>query len=178
MDGYTGRISLVSGVGEGADEVEARRNLKGFLDLIGKFAVTGRFLTSICSGICGSKNSGGRFFNGGRSPRSDSGDGHKVESPEEKEAVVQAMFSAKGGRGCGISRPVWASREKDTCRSTFSRENDGRVIVGLGRWKVRSGVGGGGGMISGPKGSRRMHWANVVTRMLCRVSLSIYHRYR
>jgi len=30
MEGYSGKISLISGVGEGADEVEARRNLKGF----------------------------------------------------------------------------------------------------------------------------------------------------
>jgi len=30
MDGCIGRISPISGVGEGADEVEARRNLKGF----------------------------------------------------------------------------------------------------------------------------------------------------
>lgn len=103
MDWYTGGISPISGVGEGTDEVEARRILKGFLALIGKLAVTGRFLTRICSGVCGSNNSGGRFFNGGRSPRSDSGDEHRVESPEEKEAVVQVMFSAEGGRGCGIS---------------------------------------------------------------------------
>ena len=102
MDGCTGRSSPVSGVGEGADEVEARRNLKGFLALIGKFAVIRCFLTWICSGVCGSNNSGGRFFNGGRSPRSDSGDEHKVESPEENEAVVQVMFSVEGRRGCGM----------------------------------------------------------------------------
>jgi hypothetical protein len=47
MDGHMGRISPISGVGEGADEVEARRNLKGFLALIGKLAVIGRFLTWI-----------------------------------------------------------------------------------------------------------------------------------
>lgn len=44
MDGYTGRISPTSGVGEGADEVEVRRNLNGFLALIGKLAVIGRRL--------------------------------------------------------------------------------------------------------------------------------------
>jgi len=162
MEGYTGRISPISGVGEGADEVDARRNLKGFLALIGKLAVIGRFLTWICSGICGSNNNGGRFFKGGRSPRSDSGDEHKVESPEEKEADVQVMFSAEGGRGCGISRPVRASREKDTCRSTFSQESNGRGIIGLGRGErreVRSGTfAGDGAMISGPrKGSHRIH---------------------
>ena len=45
MDGDMGRMSPISGVGEGADEVEARRNLKGFLAFIGKLAVIGRFLT-------------------------------------------------------------------------------------------------------------------------------------
>lgn len=45
MEGYSGGISPISGVGEGADEIEARRNLKGFLALIGKLAVIGRFLT-------------------------------------------------------------------------------------------------------------------------------------
>ena len=163
MEGCTGRSSPISGVGEGADEVEARRSLKGFLALIGKLAVIERFLTCICSGICGSNNNGGRFFKGGRSPRSDNGDEHNVESLEERETDVQVMFSAEGGRGCGISRPVRASREKDTCRSTFSRESNERIIICLGcgeRWKVRPGTsaGGGGGMISSPKKeSHRMH---------------------
>jgi len=103
MGGYTGRISPISGVGEEVDEVEVRRNLKGFLALIGKLTVIGRFLTLILSGVCGSNNSGGRFFNGGRSPRSDSGDEHKVESPEENEAVVQVMISVEGGKGRCIS---------------------------------------------------------------------------
>ena len=75
---------------------------------------------------------------------------------------MQVMFSAEGGRGCGISRPVRASREKDTCRSTFSRESNGRGIIGLGfreRWEVRSGTfAGDGAIISGPrKGSHRIH---------------------
>lgn len=133
MDGHMGEISPTSGVGEGADEVEALRNLKGFLALIGKLAVIGRFLTWICSGVCGSSNSGGRFFSGGRSPRSDRGDAHNVESPEEKEAVVQFIFSLEGGRGWGISQPVLTPREKDTWRSTFSWESNGRVFIGLGR---------------------------------------------
>lgn len=105
MGGHPERVSPISGVGEGADEIEARRNLKGFLALIGKFAVIGRFLTWIWSGICGSNNTGGRFFNGGRSPRSDKGDEQRVESPEENEAVVQVMFSLESGWGWGISRP-------------------------------------------------------------------------
>lgn len=95
---HTGRISATMGVGEGVDEVEVRRNLKGFLALIEKLAVIGRFLTWICSGVCGSSNSGGTFFRGGRSPRSDSGDEHNVKSPEENEAVVQVIFSP-GRRG-------------------------------------------------------------------------------
>jgi hypothetical protein len=97
INGHTGRISPIIGVGEGADEVEVRRNLKGFLALIGKLAVIGRFLTWIGSGACGSNNSGGRFFKGGRSPRSDNGDEHNVDSPEENEAVAQVMISL-GGR--------------------------------------------------------------------------------
>ena len=161
MGGYMGRISLISGVGEGADEVDARRNLKGFFGLIGKLAVIGRFLTWICSGICGSNNSGGRFFNGGRSPRSDSGDEHSVESPEENEAVAQVMFSLEGGR---VLRPVRTPREKDTCRSTFSRESNGRVTIGLGRGRreVRS-AGRGEEVSSGSKkGSHRIHWARML----------------
>ena len=75
---------------------------------------------------------------------------------------MQVMFSAEGGRGCGISRPVRASREKDTCRSTFSRESNGRGIIGLGRgerWEARSGTfSGDGAMISGlRKGSHWIH---------------------
>lgn len=174
-------MSPISGVGEGADEVEARRNLKGFLAFIGKLVVIGRFLTWICSGVCGSNNSGGRFFNGGRSPRSDSGDEHNVESPEENEAVVHVMFSLEGGRGCGIPRLVRTSREKDTCRSTFSRESNGWVIIGLGRGG-RRGVrpaGGDEGTLSSPrKGSHRMHRANAVARMLYKVFLITHHRYR
>lgn len=99
IDGYAGRISPIIGVGEGAEDVEVRRNLKGFLGLIGKLAVIERFLTWICSSACGSNNSGGRFFKGGSSPRSDNGDEHNVDSPEENEAVVQVMFPL-GGRGC------------------------------------------------------------------------------
>ena len=133
MDGGMGRISSIAGVGEGADEVEARRNLKGFLALIGKCAVIGRFLTWICSDICGSDNSEGRFFNGGRSPKSDSGDEHSVESPEENEAVAHVVFSLESGWGCSISLPVRTSREKDTCRPTLSRESNGRVTIGMGR---------------------------------------------
>lgn len=98
MRGHTGRISPIIGVGEGADEVEVRRNLKGFLALIGKLAVIGRFLTRICSGACWSNSSGGRFFKGGRSPKSDNGDEHKVDSPEENDVVVQVMLSL-GWRG-------------------------------------------------------------------------------
>jgi len=183
MRGDTERFSSISGVGEGADEVEARRNLKGILALIGKFAVIGRFLTWICSGICGSDNRGGRFFNGGRSLRSDSGDEHNVESPEEKEAVVQVMASLEGGWGCSISRSVRTSREKDTCRSTFSRESNGRVIIGMGRGGrrgVRSGalVGGSWGGLSCPtKGSHRAHCAKVVARMLYEPTLVRNHRY-
>jgi len=182
MDGDTGGISSISGFGEGADEVEARRNLKGFLALIGKFAVIGRLLTWICSG--GSDNSGGRFFSGGRSPRSDSGDEHNVESAEEKEAVVQVMASVEGGWGCIISRSVRTSRENDTCRSTFSRESNGRVIIGIGRGGrrgVRSGavVGGRWGVLSCPtKGSHRTHCAKVVARMLYEPMLVTHHRYQ
>jgi len=158
-----------------------RRNLKGFLALVGKLAVIGCFLTWICSGVCGSNNSGGRFFNGGRSPRSDSGEEHNVESPEENEAVVQVMFSVEGGRGCGIS-PFRALREKDMCRSIFSR-GSGRIGIGLGRGgrrEVRSGtfVGGSGVFPGHNKGSHRIHWAKVVARMLYRTFLSIRHRYR
>lgn len=97
MNGNTGRISPMIGAGSGMGDAEARRNLKGFLALIGKLADIGRFLTWICSGTCGSNRSGGRFFRGGRSPRSDSGEEHNVDSPEENEAVVQAMFSLGGG---------------------------------------------------------------------------------
>jgi hypothetical protein len=135
-DGHTGRISPTMGVGETAG-VEVRRNLKGFLALIGRLAVIGRFLARISSGVCGSSNSGGRFFKGGRSPRSDSSDEHNVESPEENEAVVQVMFSLEGGSGWWISPPFWAPGDKDTCRSTFSRESGGRVVIDLGcgeRW--------------------------------------------
>ena len=157
---HTGRISATVGVGEGVDDVEVRRNLKGFLALIEKLAVIGRFLTWICSGVCGSSNSGGRFFKGGRSARSDSGDEHNVESPEENEAVVQVIFSP-GRRGRCTSRPVRESREKETCRSTFSLESNGRAMIGLGRGGRRgvrsvtfaSGV----GLLSGTKGSHRMH---------------------
>lgn len=157
---HTGRISATTGVGEGVDDVEVRRNLKGFLALIEKLAVIGRFLTWICSGICGSSNSGGRFFRGGRSPRSDSGDEHNVKSPDENEAVVQVIFSP-GRRGCCTSRLVLESREKETCRSTFSRESNGRVMIGLGRGG-RRGVcsvtfASGAGLLSGTKGSHRMH---------------------
>jgi len=47
MDVGTGRISPISGVGDGADEVETRRNLKGFLVLLGKLADHGRFTVGI-----------------------------------------------------------------------------------------------------------------------------------
>ena len=97
--GQTGGISPTTGVGDVVDDVEVRRNLKGFLALIGKLAVVERFLTWIWSGACWSNNSGGRFFRGGRSPRSDNGDEHKVDSPEENEVAVQVMFSL-GRRGC------------------------------------------------------------------------------
>lgn len=96
INGHTGRISPIMGVGEGADDVEVRRNLKGFLALIGKLAVIGRFLTCVCSDACESSNRGGRFFKGGRSPRSDNGDEHNVDSPEENEAVVQVILSLRG----------------------------------------------------------------------------------
>jgi len=97
INGHTGRFSPIIGVGEEEDDVEVRRNLKGFLALIGKLAVIGRFLTWICSGVWECNNSGGRFFKGGRSPRSDNGEEHNVDSPEENEAVVQVM-SSLGGR--------------------------------------------------------------------------------
>lgn len=45
MDGRMGEISPISEVGDGTDEVEALRNLKGFRALIGKLAAIGRFLT-------------------------------------------------------------------------------------------------------------------------------------
>lgn len=89
----------MAGFGEGEDDIEVRRNLKGFLALIGKLTVIGRLLAWICSGTCGSNNNGGRFFKGGRSPKSDNGDEHNVDSPEENEAAAQVMFSL-GGRGC------------------------------------------------------------------------------
>ena len=162
IDGHTGGISPIIGTGEGVDDVEVRRNLKGFLALIEKLAVVGRFtwIRSGISGICGSSNSGGRFFKGGRSPRSDNGDEHNVESPEENEAVVQVMLSPGGGCCCTF-RAVWESREKGTCRSTFSRESDGRVTVGLGR-RERLGprsvtFAGASGLFSILKGSHRMH---------------------
>ena len=89
------------------------------------------------------------------------------------------MFSLEGGRGCGISWFVRASREKDTCRSAFSRESNGRVIINLGRGgrrEARQGTLVGGGVLSGPKkGSHRMHRASVVARMLYR-AFSITHR--
>jgi len=47
IGGHVGEISPISGAGDGADEVDARRNLKGFLVLLGKFAVIGRFVVWI-----------------------------------------------------------------------------------------------------------------------------------
>lgn len=93
---------------------------------------------------------------------------------------MQVMFSVEGGSGCGIPRPARVSREKDTCRSALSRERDGCVIIGLERGErrgVRSDtfVGRGGGVVPRlKKGSHRMHWARVVTKMLYRVFLSKY----
>ena len=93
---------------------------------------------------------------------------------------MQVMFSVEGGSGCGILRPARASREKDTCRSALSRERNECVIIGLERGErrgVRSDtfVGRGGGVVPRlKKGSHRMHWARVVTKMLYKVSLSKY----
>lgn len=89
---------------------------------------------------------------------------------------MHVMLSLEGGRGCGISRPVRTSREKDTRRSAFSRESNGRVIIGLGRGGrgvcPSTLAGGSGELLSCTmRGSHRTHRSNVVTRMLYKMFL-------
>jgi hypothetical protein len=92
MEGHSGRISPISGVGEGAGEVEGRRNLKGFLALIGKLAAIGRFLTWICSGICGSNNNGGRFFKGGDHPDLTAAMNTRLNHPRKRRRICMSCF--------------------------------------------------------------------------------------